>query len=114
MTSDLSTDKAQASGGRSSRDVALEVPKFVDVVVAKSQCVYPSATNPCCERVGKEEQFSTVLQASEQLCREINPLHIGSRLKLVATILKNLVQLKCEAISTKEIFLFQLSKSLVQ
>ena len=109
MTSDLSTDKAQASGGRSFRDVALEVPNFVDVVVAKSQCVYPSATNPCCERVGKEEQFSTVLQESAQSCQEHQQTEAGG---------DNCEQFGAlemrKAISIKVNFPSQLSKSLVQ
>ena len=77
MTSELSTDKAKASGGRSFSDVALEVPNFVNDRVVKSQCEYPSATNPCCERVGKKEHFSTVLQESAQSCQEHQQTEAG-------------------------------------
>ena len=77
MTSDLSTDKAKASGGKSFSDVALEVPNCVNDRVVKPQCVHPSATNPCCERVGKKEQFSTVLQESAQSCQEHQQTEAG-------------------------------------
>ena len=73
MTSDLSTDNAKASGGRSSSDVALEVPNFVHDNAVDSQGAHSSATNPCCERVGKEEKFSAVLQNPEKSCEAAQP-----------------------------------------
>jgi hypothetical protein len=73
VTSDLSTDNAKASGGRSSSDVALEVPNFVHDNAVDSQGAHSSATNPCCERVGKEEKFSAVLQNPEKSCEAAQP-----------------------------------------
>ena len=89
MTSDLSTDNAKALGGISSSDVASEVPICVSNNAIDSQKAYPSATNPCGERVGKEEKFSAVLQGPENLARRPKPFCISNRLKLETTILLN-------------------------
>ena len=48
-----------------SSSVETEVPSFALNQQVDSQSVHPSATNPCCERVGIEEKFSTVFQESE-------------------------------------------------
>ena len=51
--------------------VVAEVPNFAFDQHFDSQSVHPSATNPCCERVGVEENFSKVLQDPKKLSASV-------------------------------------------
>ena len=62
MPPELSADHSKVSDGKTDKHVAVEVPNFVDDVAERFQGAVSSAANPCCERVGKEEHFSAVLQ----------------------------------------------------